>query len=187
MSLGQALSRLDRKAALRAQDLFQHVESHPGQTYLDVGCGNGAATLYVARLSKLTAAGVDIDEEEIALAQEKGKGVPDIHFQVVNAEHLPFPDASFDYVACQYVMHHVPGRRAAFQELVRVTKPGGYVLFSDLRLPLCPGYWKDRFKRKLHSFPKREEIESFARDSLLVQKFSETRLTQYDLIWQKPT
>lgn len=154
--------RHSRKVALQAQDLLERIPSQPRQTYLDVGCGNGIATLYVAEQTQLN-----------------------IHFQVADAENLPFPNASFDYVLCKYSIHHIPDWRQAFREMVRVAKPEGHLLFSDLRLPACSGFWINRFRSQLGPFPKQQQVEALAHETHLTQKFSQKRLIEYDIIWQK--
>ena len=50
---------------------------------------------------------------------------------VMDAEHLDFPDNSFDVVVAQYVITAVPDPEAALDEFARVLKPGGeIVIFS---------------------------------------------------------
>ena len=44
---------------------------------------------------------------------------------------LPFVDASFDGVFCRGSIHHVPDPERALQEIVRVLKPGGHLIFSE--------------------------------------------------------
>ena len=47
---------------------------------------------------------------------------------VMDAEHLTFPDASFDVVVAQYVITTVPNPEAALDEFARVLKPGGEIV-----------------------------------------------------------
>ena len=46
----------------------------------------------------------------------------------MDAEHLDFPDASFDVVVAQYVVTAVPNPEAALDEFARVLKPGGEIV-----------------------------------------------------------
>ncbi len=50
-----------------------------------------------------------------------------------NAEHLPFPDNSFDAVVSIYLFHEMPemARNRAAAEMVRVCKPGGTIVLTD--------------------------------------------------------
>jgi SAM-dependent methyltransferase len=53
-----------------------------------------------------------------------------VRWSVADAGRLPFPDASFDLVACQFAVMFFPDRPAAFREARRVLKPGGKYLFN---------------------------------------------------------
>ena len=63
---------------------------------------------------------------------------------------IPAPDASFDVVLCTEVLEHVPDPIAALRELVRLVKPGGYII---LTAPCCslvhfaPHYYSSGFSR----------------------------------------
>ena len=48
---------------------------------------------------------------------------------------LPFPDAHFDLVVSDWVLPNVAERERAISELVRVLRPGGYLLYTDCTLP----------------------------------------------------
>ncbi len=89
---------------------------------LDVGCGLGT---YVEQFRRYTkdVHGVDVDPEKVAKASET---LPNI--QVSPAEHLPFPDQTFDVVFSNEVIEHVQDDRLAVAEAVRVTKDGGHVV-----------------------------------------------------------
>ncbi|SRR5713226_10681984 len=63
----------------------------PGRL-LDVGCGGGAHMVEFAE-RRWTTTGVDVSEEQLALARERGCDVA-----LAPAEHLPFDDESFDAV-----------------------------------------------------------------------------------------
>ena len=91
---------------------------------LDVGCGTGEGTLFFAReFPQARVRGVDLSEEMIAAAVAKVGLDPEgrIAFKVGDAAALPHPDDSFDLVA----QLNMP---PFFEELVRVLRPGGYVI-----------------------------------------------------------
>jgi SAM-dependent methyltransferase len=102
---------------------------------LDVGCGSGKV---LASLLELGAwpenlYGVDLLPERIAEARQR---YPDLNFQCTNAEHLEFPDASFDLVLIFTVFSSIldeqMARNVAY-EVIRVLQPGGAVLWYDFR------------------------------------------------------
>jgi ubiquinone/menaquinone biosynthesis C-methylase UbiE len=124
-----------RQVAEQAVRRLQHVPLHAGWSYLDVGCGNGLATLHVAETLGLRAVGVDVDPAQIALARRAACDRTDVSFVTASATQLPFATAAFDIVSTNKTMHHVPEWRVALDEIKRVVAPGGYVVLADLNVP----------------------------------------------------
>jgi ubiquinone/menaquinone biosynthesis C-methylase UbiE len=93
---------------------------------LDVGCGTGAGTLFLAReFPQGRIRGVDISEEMINAAVAKIGLDPEgrVAFRVADAAALPYADESFDLVA----QLNMP---PFFDELTRVLRPGGFVIVA---------------------------------------------------------
>lgn len=96
-----------------------------GKKILEIGCGNGADGVLLARAGAnytgvdLTPAAVEASRKHFAVLNLLGI------FQVENAEHLSFPEASFDWVYSYGVLHHTPHPEKTFAEIFRVLRPGG--------------------------------------------------------------
>jgi len=118
-----------------AEKLLHFVNVKEKQNLLEVGCGNGAVSKYVAKKYPLNVTGVDIDPEQIKLAQENIGDIPNIHFLEVDATNLPFQDNDFDIVLSFGVMHHISSWLDALGEIRRVLKPKGYFIYYDLIYP----------------------------------------------------
>ena len=123
-----------RRLAVKAAGI-----SLPGKRVLDVGTGSGLLAIELAKTrSDLFIKGIDISEEMLKLARQNAarSGFNDnIEFRQAPAEALPFPDGSFDLVASNTSLHLWTDPRKVFQEISRVTSPGGYCLVWDnLRL-----------------------------------------------------
>ena len=97
----------------------------PGQRALDVGCGPGALTgELVRRLGAQSVAACDPSAPFVSACAERHPGVD---ARAGSAEDLPYPDAEFDVVASQLVLHFVSDADRAGQQMRRVTRPGGTV------------------------------------------------------------
>lgn len=112
---------------------------------LDIGCGNGALTIKLAR--KFTAARVTgIDywgkrweySKSTCEANARAEGVNDrIVFQKASALKLPFEDEHFDAAVSNMVFHEIgdaKDKRELIREALRVVKKGGKFAFQDLFL-----------------------------------------------------
>jgi len=100
-----------------------------GGRILEVGVGTGISLPDYSRSNRLC--GVDISEPMLRKAQQRvGElGLPNVEgLWVMDAEHLSFPDASFDVVVAQYVITTVPNPEATLDEFARVLKPGGEIV-----------------------------------------------------------
>jgi len=100
-----------------------------GGRILEVGVGTGLSLPHYSRDCRLC--GVDISEPMLRKAQER---VAEYRLNnveglwVMDAEHLSFPDDSFDVVVAQYVITTVPSPEATLDEFARVLKPGGEIV-----------------------------------------------------------
>jgi ubiquinone/menaquinone biosynthesis C-methylase UbiE len=124
-----------RRVAEEAVRRLRHVPVDRGWSYLDVGCGNGAAALLVADTFGVRVVGVDVDPQQIALARTAAGDRTDVLFMTADATCLPFEDGRFDIAATNKATHHVPRWSSALDEMRRVLKPNGYLVYADLKAP----------------------------------------------------
>lgn len=100
---------------------------------LDVGCGVGGTSRYLAKNlgPKAQVTGITLSPNQVARAQELAdeQGVPNANFCVMNALDMDFPDNSFDIVWACESGEHMPDKKKYIEEMMRVLKPGGkYVM-----------------------------------------------------------
>ncbi|MDX6720362.1 MAG: hypothetical protein QOJ63_2616, partial [Solirubrobacteraceae bacterium] len=104
---------------------------------LDVGCGEGVLThAWASRLGERRVVGIDLDDP-LLHAQWQQRQAPNLTYQVMKAEHLPFADAEFDVATAIEVLEHVPDPEHTVAEMARVA--GGHLLVSVPREPLWRG------------------------------------------------
>jgi ubiquinone/menaquinone biosynthesis C-methylase UbiE len=102
---------------------------------LNVGCGIGVGSTYIARKYSCHVVGVDISEKMIEWSRRRAaeERVADkVEFRVANVLELPFDADRFDIVIAESVLIFVEDIPRAIRECVRVTKPGGYVGFNEI-------------------------------------------------------
>lgn len=106
-----------------------------GRQVLDIGCGSGGVTLFIARtFEPATITGFDVEEPVIAAARRRAQQAGmDGRALFVQAPpgRLPFDDGAFDLVFSKDAMVHIPDKEAIFSEIFRVLKPGGVFAASD--------------------------------------------------------
>lgn len=121
-------------------DLQKFVDLKPTDRVLDIGCGSGDWALTLAgRCAYVT--GLAVCEEDAAEASALAirSGADNVSFQTAEDvpagkdhwHHLDFPDASFDWITCLWVLHRIDDSRRAISEMVRVLKPPGRMLLVD--------------------------------------------------------
>ena len=93
---------------------------------LEVGVGTGRNLKYYPSHCSVT--GIDNSEGMLKKAREKAKGMKNITLLLVNAEHLDFPDESFDYVVTTFVLCSIPDPVKALREMKRILKPSGELI-----------------------------------------------------------
>jgi cyclopropane fatty-acyl-phospholipid synthase-like methyltransferase len=114
-----------------------------GQRLLDVGCGNGRPAVLAAQQTGASVVGINLSTAQIADANKLAseEGVSDkVTFAIADAMELPYPDGSFDAVWAVESLSHMPDRVAALREMLRVLRPGGRLVLTDIteRVELKP-------------------------------------------------
>jgi ubiquinone/menaquinone biosynthesis C-methylase UbiE len=104
-----------------------------GKRVLEVGCGHGGGASYLTRTLRPAAyTGLDLNSAAIAFCRKRHK-LPNVDFVHGDAEKLPFPDQSFDAVVNVESSAAYPHFSRFLAEVVRVLRPGGHFLYTDLR------------------------------------------------------
>lgn len=105
---------------------------------LDVACGTGDLALSLARLRPHRIVGIDISEKMLEIGRQKisRKGQePVIRLQQGDAEHIPFPDNTFDAVTVAFGVRNFDDLGLGLSEMRRVLRPGGCMLILEFSHP----------------------------------------------------
>jgi SAM-dependent methyltransferase len=124
--LADALDRMPAERAVLGLFCELTLAAGLGTDVADIGCGTGRLDPYLAARG-LTPRGIDLSPEMIRVAR---RDHPGFDYDVADLRELPFEDASLAGVVCWYSLIYLApsDRPAAFGELARVVKPGGYLV-----------------------------------------------------------
>ncbi|MBI5844133.1 MAG: methyltransferase domain-containing protein [Deltaproteobacteria bacterium] len=122
--------RLSDQAGTLA-DLLHHDTIYPdGSLVLEAGCGVGAQTVTLAKMSPGAGfVSIDISPDSVAEAERRTKeaGFSNVSFQQADIFKLPFAPESFDHVFVCFVLEHLPEPVKALGILKGLLKPGGTI------------------------------------------------------------
>jgi SAM-dependent methyltransferase len=149
MRLGVSAAAYDGSIGRYARELaprfaaFAGVPALPPGPVLDVGCGPGALSAWLAaRVGAAAVSAVDPAEQLAAACRER---VPGADVRVASAEALPFPDATFQAALAQLVLAFVSDGPRAAAEMARVVRTGGIVaacMFEPNGLAVTRLFWE---------------------------------------------
>jgi ubiquinone/menaquinone biosynthesis C-methylase UbiE len=125
--------------AMRRQALVPIAQALRGRdqrriAFADIACGPGTFLRQVRQaFPRLPALAIDLSESYAAEARRRLGSRPSVHEIVAKAEALPLADASLDIATMIFLFHELPPevRRDVAQEVARVTKPGGLLVFVE--------------------------------------------------------
>ena len=106
-----------------------------GMRVLDIACGRGTSALFLAERFGCQVTGVDLGAAnvEAARAEARIRGLDQrAHFELGDAERLPFEDGAFDAVICECAFCLFPDKPMAACEIARVLAHGGQLGLTDL-------------------------------------------------------
>ncbi|GET37471.1 methyltransferase domain-containing protein [Microseira wollei] len=115
------------------EEILQWANLHRAETILDVGCGIGGSSLYLAQKYNANVTGITLSPVQASRAKERAASAnlsQQTSFQVADALNMPFADASFDFVWSMESGEHMPDKVKFLQECYRVLQPGGTFLMA---------------------------------------------------------
>lgn len=121
----------DAMSASRSRYRDRIVALAPGARVLEYGCGTGSHAFLLASSAE-SVTGIDISPVAVDMARQKqsAAGLSNVQFEVMDAEHLRFPAASFDLVCGTAILHHLDLGQS-YAEVRRVLRPGGRAVFLE--------------------------------------------------------
>ena len=174
-----------RRVAEYAERMLRVVGFAAGQSYLDFGCGNGAAAIRLASKLGLKVTGIDVDPEQIEVARERSMETAKVRFLTADGSKLPFDDNEFDFVATHMVTHHIPDWQNALHQMLRVLKPNGHLLYKDFALPKWVASLGKKISKSL-GYLTPEDLNRFAEENHLAVVHLARSFNKYEAVWRKP-
>jgi ubiquinone/menaquinone biosynthesis C-methylase UbiE len=140
---------------------FKHVwgANTPCSKWLDLGCGAGTYTRYLAEHQMET---VGLDYSLTALEKARARFPRKSEWVAGDANCLPFKDKCFDGILCFGVSQALESSESLLKEIIRVSKPGSQVWIDGLNAWSLPNMW-DRARRWIVGKPMHLRYESPAR------------------------
>lgn len=123
-----------QEEAEETEAIFDRCGLGPGMRVLDAGCGPGVIARRIAERvgPEGEVVGVDASAERVSAAARHNEGLRHARFERADIHALPFEDGRFDFVWSQFVFEYLPDPMRALRELIRVARPGGKIVVSDI-------------------------------------------------------
>ena len=180
---GAAYERMMGVWSRLAGDVFlDWLAPKAGQSWLDVGCGNGAfSELIVTRTAPGAVDGIDPSEGQLSYARTR-PATGKVQFRQGSATELPYADNAFDHATMALVLFFVPDPAKGVAEMARVVKPGGSVsaytwdIFGD-------GFPQERVFKELRAMgrtPSRPPQSEASRIAVKAQLWKDAGLTDIE-------
>ncbi|MBN2461483.1 MAG: class I SAM-dependent methyltransferase [Candidatus Cloacimonetes bacterium] len=136
-----APARIKQYLQAEIEYVISHIE--PTDSVLELGCGYGRVTIALAEAAR-EVTGIDNAAENLQLARKLMNNYNNINYFTMDAICMDFPEASFDLVACiqNGICAFRVDQTALIKEALRVTRPGGKVIFSSYSAK----FWEERLK-----------------------------------------
>ena len=185
---------------------FAQFSRYYGQRVLEVGVGAGTDFLQWVR-SGAKAYGTDLTPEAVAHVEHRLSlyGLTAEEVRIADAEDLPYPDNYFDLIYSFGVIHHAPNTIRALEEIIRCTRSGGIIkimvynraslnaFYYYLKFGLLAGRPLRSFSNILYHHMESLGTKAFTVDEIKAILFNypvkinkiETKVTSYDLLWNK--
>jgi MPBQ/MSBQ methyltransferase len=130
-----ALDELHIRGRPATEELAAKIRPEATDRVLDVGCGIGGPSRYLAATFGCEVTGVDLTASYVDAAQWLSRcvGLVDrVRYERADALALPFPDASFDLVWTQHAAMNIADKAKLYAEMQRVLVPGGRLALYDV-------------------------------------------------------
>jgi len=117
--------------------IISKFDLQPQQSVLDVGCGIGGGSFYLAKRFGVDVLGMDLSVNMVAIAFERAclgeynSEVGHVTFEVSDCMTREFANASFDAIYSRDVILHIQDKPKLFKKMYEWLKPGGQVLITD--------------------------------------------------------
>lgn len=113
-----------------AEELSLRLAMLAPDTLLETAAGTGAVTRQIAAaLPQAKIVATDLNPDMLAVARQRVTA-DNVSFEQADAQALPFDDATFDAIVCQFGVMFYPERAASYREAHRILRPGGHYLFA---------------------------------------------------------
>ena len=162
--------------------IYKSVINNTDGTYLDIGCGTGNYTVAISDKG-LNMYGIDPSEKMIATATQRNN---QIKWMLASAEAIPVEDNFFDGLFGTLTLHHWQNYEVAFQELFRVLKAGGKMVFFTSTPEQMDEYWLNHYfpemlKDSIAVMPSEDVLRHASINAGFVMQESEKYFVQNDL------
>ena len=169
-------------------ELLEGFAVGPGDTVLDIGCGDGGYAQFCAKHgAEMILADVDAARLETARQRLQAEAPRSVQILVTDANPLPLPDARVTRVVAMEVLEHVDDPAQFMAELVRVGKPGAQYLLTvpgevieGVQRHIAPPIYFEK-PNHIRVF-KQGELEQLAQDAGLIVERS-THYGFYHSVW----
>jgi ubiquinone/menaquinone biosynthesis C-methylase UbiE len=130
-----ACDQMHGRGIVATREHFEYAGITAGMQVLEVGCGIGGSSRYIATACDCRVTGIDLTQEYVDAARELTVrcGLDNrIEYFQADALDMPFEDASFDHVWSHNVTMNIEDKSGLVAEIVRVLKPGGHFSCSEI-------------------------------------------------------
>jgi ubiquinone/menaquinone biosynthesis C-methylase UbiE len=145
LSQGQAdvhrLGLINQIYGPSTEAIFRKIGLEPGLRVVEIGCGSGNMTCWLAEQvgpdGKVVGIDFSADSLEQARRQATSRGLKNVEFQTGDINALAQPAQSFDIAYCRCVLMHQQRPEVGLAQMAKVVRPGGTVLCEELDLSRC--------------------------------------------------